>query len=75
MAFEVSASSKMHLKGAMKITKFYKNIDRPLDPDNMTWVVIKHFLEQWKALMEHKKEDVGLPPKLTKSSPVHSGWN
>jgi hypothetical protein len=71
MAFEVSAKSKMRLKGAMKIAKFYENIDRPLDPDNMTWVVIKHFLEQWKALMERKKEDIGLPPKLTKSSPVH----
>jgi hypothetical protein len=71
MAFEVSAKSKMHLKGAMKIAKLYENIDWPLDPDNMTWVVIKRFLEQWKALMEHKKEDVGLPPKLTKSSPVY----
>jgi hypothetical protein len=71
MVFEVSAKSKMHLKGAMKIAKFYENIDWTLDPDNMTWVVIKSFLEQWKALMEHKKEDVGLPPKLTKSSPVH----
>ncbi len=71
MVFEVFAKSKMCLKGAMKIAKFYENIDWTLDPDNMTWVVIKHFLEQWKALMEHKKEDVGLPPKLTKSSPVH----
>jgi hypothetical protein len=71
MAFEVSAKSKMCLKGAMKIAKFYENIDQTFDPDNMTWVVIKHFLEQWKALMECKKEDVGLPPKLTKSSLVH----
>ncbi len=71
MAFKVSAKSKMRLKGAMKIAKFYENIDWTLDPDNMTWVVIKCFLEQWKALMECKKEDVGLPPKLPKSSPVH----
>jgi hypothetical protein len=71
MAFEVSANFKMHLRGAMKITKFYKNINWTLDPDNMTWVVIKCFLEQWNALMEHKKEDVGLPPMLAKSSPVH----
>jgi hypothetical protein len=71
MEFEVFAKSKMHLKGAMKIAKFYENINQTLDPDNMTWVVIKCFLEQWKALMEHKKEDVGLPPKRTKSSPVH----
>ncbi len=73
MAFEVSAKSKMCLKGAMKIAKFYvyENTDRTLDPYNMTWVVIKRFLEQWKALMERKKEDVGLPPNLAKSSPVH----
>jgi hypothetical protein len=71
MAFEVSAKSKMRLKGAMKIAKFYEDINRTLDPDNMTWFVIKRFLEQWKALMERKKEDVGLPPKLMKSSPVH----
>ena len=38
---------------------------------NMTWLVIKHFLEQWKVLMERKKEDFGLPPKLTKHYPVH----
>jgi hypothetical protein len=71
MAFEVSAKFKMCLKGAMKIAKLYKNIDRTLDPDNMIWVVIKRSLEQWKALMEHKKEDISLPPKLTNSSPVH----
>jgi hypothetical protein len=45
-AFEVSAKSKMSLKGAMKIAKFYENIDQTLDPENMTWVVIKRFLEQ-----------------------------
>jgi hypothetical protein len=45
MTFEVSAKSKMHLKGVMKIVKFYENINRTLDLDNMTWVVIKRFLE------------------------------
>ena len=48
MAFEVSANSKMCLKGAIKIAKFYKNIDWTLDPDNMTWVVIKRFLDSGK---------------------------
>jgi hypothetical protein len=70
-ANEVSAKSKMRLKGAMKIAKFYENINRDLDPQNMTWMVIKHFLDQWKTLMERKKEDHGLAPKLTKSCPVH----
>jgi hypothetical protein len=61
----------MRLKGAQKIAKFYENVGRDLDPQNMTWLVIKRFLEQWKALMECKKEDFGLPPKLTKHHPVH----
>jgi hypothetical protein len=71
MAYEVSAKCMMHLKGAQKIAKFYENVGRDLDPQNMTWLVIKRFLEQWKALMERKKEDFGLPPKLTKHHPVH----
>ena len=56
-AYEVSAKSKMRLKGAMLIVKFYDDVGhddvrRLLDPANMVWPVIKRFLEQWKALME-----------------------
>ena len=58
-AYEVSAKSKMRLKGAMLIAQFYDNVGRPLDPDNMPWPVIKWFLEQWKALMERKKANHG----------------
>ena len=37
----------------------------------MMWPVIKNFIEQWKALMEKKKADIGLPPpKLTKDKLV-----
>jgi hypothetical protein len=54
-AYEVSAKSKMRLKGAMLIAQFYDNVGQPLDPDNMSWPVIKRFLEQWKALI--KKEE------------------
>ncbi len=70
-AYEVSAKSKMRLKGAMLIAQFYDNAGHPLDPDNMLWPVIKRFLEQWKALMERKKADHGQPPKLTKNQAVH----
>jgi hypothetical protein len=70
-AFEVSAKSKMRLKGAMLIVKFYNNVGCPLDPDNMSWIVIKRFLEQWKALTERKKADHGPLPKLTKNQAVH----
>jgi hypothetical protein len=45
-AYEVSAKSKMRLKGALKIAKFYESIDQALDPENMTWPVIKRFLDQ-----------------------------
>ena len=62
-AYEVSAKSKMRLKGAILIVKFYDDVGRPLDPDNMAWPVIKCFLEQWKALMERKKAEIGTPPQ------------
>jgi hypothetical protein len=61
----------MWLKGAMLIVKFYGDVGRPLDPDNMAWPVMKHFLEQWKALMERKKAENGTPPKISKNRAVH----
>jgi hypothetical protein len=70
-AFEVSAKSKMRLKGAMLIAKFYNNVGCPLDPDSMSWIIIKCFLKKWKALMERKKADHGALPKLTKNQAVH----
>jgi hypothetical protein len=70
-AYEVSAKSKMRLNGAMIIAKFYDDVGHPLDPDNMSWPIIKRFLEQWKALMERKKVEHGQPPKLTKNQAVH----
>ncbi len=70
-AYEVSAKSKMRLKGAMLIAQFYNNVGRPLDPDNMLWPIIKRFLKQWKALMKRKKANHGQPPKLTKNQAVH----
>ncbi len=74
-AYEVSAKSKMRLKGAMLISKFYDDVGRPLDPENMLWPVIKRFLKQWKALMERKKADHGRLPKLTKNQAVHKWVN
>ncbi len=55
----------------MLIAKFYNNVGCPLDPDNMSWIIIMRFLEQWKALMKRKKADHGPPPKLTKNQAVH----
>ena len=35
-AYKVSAKSKMRLNGAMFIAKFYDDVGRPLDPENMS---------------------------------------
>ena len=71
MAYKVLAKSKMRLKGAQKLQSSMRTSGVTLTLQNMTWLVIKHFLEQWKVLMERKKEDFGLPPKHTKNYPVH----
>ena len=73
--YEVSAKSKMRLKGAMLIVKFYNDVGRPLDSANMAWPVIKRFLEQWKALMERMKTANGTPPKISKNQAVHKWIN
>ena len=33
--------------------------------------MVKNFVEQWKALMEKKKADISLPPKLTEDKLVY----
>ena len=50
IAYTMSGKSKVHIEGAMKMAKFYATIGCPLDPDNMSWSVIKNFLEQHAAL-------------------------
>ena len=48
--------------------KFYEDIGRPLDPDNMKWIVLKRFDEQHKALLARKTGDsTYTSPKLTKT--------
>jgi hypothetical protein len=61
----------MWLNGAMLIAKFYDDVGCPLDPDKRSWLIIKRFLEQWKALMERKRADHGQLPKLTKNQAIH----
>jgi len=72
--FTVTGKLKMRLVGAAKLVKFYKTISRPLDPPNMTWTVIKHFLKQHKALKERKSrstDDTSIP-KITKTLLVYN---
>ena len=72
MAYELSAKSQIRLTIAAKAARFYEDTGRELDPDNMLWSVIKHFDEQFKALMARKVGDsTYIPPKLTKNFSTH----
>ncbi len=46
-------------------------VGRVVSADDFLWPVVKSFLEQWKALLEKKKADVGQAPKLTKDRVIH----
>jgi hypothetical protein len=46
-------------------------VGRVVSADDFLWPVVKSFLEQWKALLEKKKADVGQAPKLTKERVIH----
>ena len=70
-AYAMSGNSKMQIEGARKMAKFYKTIGCPLDPDNMSWVVIKNFLEQHNALKDQKSSEETAIPKITKNFAVH----
>ena len=50
---------------------YYILVGRPMEAADMMWLVIKNFVEQWKALMEKKKADIDIPPKLTKDKLVY----
>jgi hypothetical protein len=67
-AFELSAKSQIRLTIGATIVKFYEDIGRPLDPENMKWTVLKRFNEQHKASLARKTGDsTYVPPKLTKT--------
>jgi hypothetical protein len=67
-AYKLSAKSQIHLTIGAIATKFYDNIGRALDPNNMLWMVLEHFDKQHKALMARKVGDsTYVPPKLTKN--------
>ena len=64
--FIIPAKLMIRLDGARKAVNYYMLVDRAIEPEDLFWLVMKNLVEQWKALMEKKKADVGLPPKLTK---------
>jgi hypothetical protein len=65
-AYAMSGKSKMWIEGAWKLVKFYKNWSS-LDPNNMSWVVIKNFLEQHNALKDRESSEETAIPKITKN--------
>jgi hypothetical protein len=72
MAYELSAKSQIRLSIAPKAARFYEDTGRELNSDNMLWSVVKHFDEQFKALMVRKVGDSSyIPPKLTKNFSTH----
>lgn len=68
--FHVSAKSKMRLLVALHAAKYYELTTRALEPDNMSWTVLKSFDEQSKALLERKDTKDPEIPKLTKGLSV-----
>ena len=70
-SYVVSAKSLIRINGARMLVLYYILVGRTLEPADMQWPVIKNFVEQWKALKEKKKADIGIPPKLTKDKQVY----
>ena len=69
--FVIPAKSMIRLHGVRSIVLYYKMVGRTIEPGDLLWPVVKNFVEQWKALMEKKDADVGLPPRLTKDRLVY----
>jgi hypothetical protein len=70
-SYAIPAKSQILIDGARKMVLYYILVDCPMEATNMMWPVIKNFVEQWKALIDKKKADNSLPPKLTKDKLVY----
>ena len=70
-SYAIPAKSQIRIDGAHKMVLYYILVGRPMEATDMMWPVIKNFVKQWKALMEKKKADIGLPPTLTKDKLVY----
>jgi len=70
-SYAIPAKSQIRITGARKMVLYYILVGRPMEATDMMWPVIETFVEQWKALMEKKKADIGLPSKLTKDKLVY----
>jgi hypothetical protein len=69
--YKIPAKLMIHLHGVRKIVKYYGMVGQDIEAVDLSWNVIKSFVEQWKVLLEKKNADVGPPPKLTKDKIVY----
>jgi hypothetical protein len=70
-SYVIPSKSQIRIDGARKMVLYYILVGRTLEADDLLWLVIKNFVEQWEALMEKKKATIGKPPRLSKDKVVH----
>jgi hypothetical protein len=70
-AYVIPAKTMIRMHGVRLIMAYYRMVGRDVSANNLFWPVVKSFVEQWKALLEKKKADVGQAPKLTKDRVIH----
>ena len=70
-AYVIPAKTMIRLHGVRLIMAYYRMVGRAVEANDLLWPVVKSFVEQWKALLEKKKADVGQAPKLTKDRVIH----
>jgi hypothetical protein len=69
--YKIPTRLQIRLHVAQKMMAYYTIVGRLVEADDLLWPVIKSFSEQWKALLEKKAADAGVPPKLDKNKLVH----
>ena len=70
-AYVIPAKTMIRMHGVRLIMAYYRMVGRVVVADDLFWPVVKSFVEQWTALLEKKKADVGQAPKLTKDRVIY----
>jgi hypothetical protein len=69
--YVIPAKTMIRMHGVRLIMAYYRMVGRVVVADDLLWPVVKSFVEQWQALLEKKKADVGQAPKLTKDRVIY----
>jgi hypothetical protein len=69
--YALPAKFQMRIYTCALAAKYYKDTGRDHDPDNMSWTVVQRFHKEHKAILEKKKMDSPVAPKLSKGFAVH----